>query len=122
VATNKKAAIEFLRLAASPRAREAFAFVGPGFRHHNPHFPGDAEPLFAAMEENARQNPAKHLEIHRAVEEGDLVAVHSYVKHGADDRGFALVHIFRFEAGRIVELWDLAQEVPSESANVHGMF
>jgi hypothetical protein len=33
-----------------------------------------------------------------AVEEGDLVAVHSRVQHRPDDRGAALVHLFRFEA------------------------
>jgi predicted SnoaL-like aldol condensation-catalyzing enzyme len=123
MATNKNAAVSFLRLAASGRAREALAtYGGPGFRHHNPWFPGDADSLAAAMDENARQNPDKRLDVLRAVEEGDLVAVHSYVKHGEADRGFGLVHIFRFEAGRIVELWDLAQEVPAESPNANGMF
>ena len=122
-ANNKNAAVSFLRLAASGRAREAFGtYAGPGFRHHNPWFAGDADSLAAAMDENARQNPDKKLDVLRAVEEGDLVAVHSYVKHGPDDRGFGLVHIFRFEGGRIVELWDLAQAVPAESPNVHGMF
>jgi predicted SnoaL-like aldol condensation-catalyzing enzyme len=32
------------------------------------------------------------------------------------------VHIFRFEQGRIVELWDLGQEVPESSPNQYGMF
>ena len=31
------------------------------------------------------------------------------------DRGIALVHIFRFEAGRIAELWDIGQPVPENS-------
>ena len=36
---NKAAAISFLQLASSGRAREAYAqFVGAGFRHHNPFF------------------------------------------------------------------------------------
>jgi len=106
MATNTDAAVSFLKLAASGRAREAFAaYAGPGFRHHNPWFPGDADSLAAAMDENARQNPDKRLDVLRAVEEGDLVAVHSYVKHGEADRGFGLAHIFRFEDGRIAELW-----------------
>jgi predicted SnoaL-like aldol condensation-catalyzing enzyme len=123
MATNKNAAVSFLHLAASGRAREAFTtYGGAGFRHHNPWFPGDADSLAAAMDENALQNPGKNLDVLRSVEEGDLVAIHSYVRHGPDDRGFSLVHIFRFENGRIVELWDVAQEVPAESPNINGMF
>ena len=38
------------------------------------------------------------------------------------ERGFAVVHIFRFDGDRIVELWDLAQEVPDHSPNANGMF
>lgn len=50
--SRKEAAIEFLRLASSGKVREAFrAHAGPGFRHHNPFFHGDAESLMAAMEE-----------------------------------------------------------------------
>jgi predicted SnoaL-like aldol condensation-catalyzing enzyme len=35
---------------------------------------------------------------------------------------FALAHIFRFENGRIAELWDIAQPAPSDSPNQNGMF
>lgn len=31
-------------------------------------------------------------------------------------------HIFRFQGDRIVELWDVWQEIPKDSANEHGMF
>jgi predicted SnoaL-like aldol condensation-catalyzing enzyme len=74
------------------------------------------------MEENAHQNPDKRLEVLRALEDGDLVAVHSHVRQKPDDRGGAVVHIFRFEGDRIVELWDIGQPVPAESPNSNGMF
>jgi predicted SnoaL-like aldol condensation-catalyzing enzyme len=32
------------------------------------------------------------------------------------------VHIFRFRGDKIVELWDLGQEVPESSPNENGMF
>lgn len=123
MSANKNAATDFLRLASSGHAREAFGrYAGMSFRHHNPWFAGDADSLMTAMDDNARQNPEKHLEVLRAIEEGDLVAVHSHVRHRKDERGFALVHIFRFEGGKIVEAWDLAQEVPAGTPNEHGMF
>jgi predicted SnoaL-like aldol condensation-catalyzing enzyme len=74
--SNKEATIAFLKLASSGKVREAYSkFVGVGFRHHNPFFEGSVESLLAGMEENARQNPNKVLEVKRAPAEGDLVAV-----------------------------------------------
>ena len=120
---RKEVAIDFLRKAGSGRAREAFdRYVAPNFRHHNAFFKDDAESLRNAMDENAAQHPEKILDIKRALEDGDLVAVHSHVRQSPGDRGGAVVHIFRFEGDRIAELWDLGQPVPEESPNEHGMF
>ncbi len=120
---NKDAAVSFLKMASSGDVREAYSkFVGTRFRHHNPYFEGSAETLMAAMEENARDNPNKTLDVKLAIEEGNLVAVHSHVRLNPDQVGGAVVHIFRFEEGRIVELWDLGQEVPEQSPNQYGMF
>ena len=119
----KAAAADFLRLAASAHVREAYRqYVAPNFRHHNAYFKGDAESLMLGMEENAKQNPQKSLEIVHALADGDLVAIHSHVRMNPNDRGVALVHIFRFEGDKIAELWDIAQPVPAESANQFGMF
>ena len=121
--SNKDAAISFLKLVASGKVREAYSkFVDGGFRHHNPFFEGSAEALMAGMEENARQNPSKVVEVKRAVAEGELVVVHSHVRHEPGDLGAAVVHIFRFEKGRIVELWDLGQPVPEKPLNQYGVF
>jgi predicted SnoaL-like aldol condensation-catalyzing enzyme len=121
--TRKAAAIGFLTTVAAGRVREAYdTYIGPGFRHHNPHFKGDGTSLMSAMEENARTNPDKVLEVKRALEDGDLVAVHSHIRQNASDLGAAVVHIFRFEGDRIVELWDAGQAVEATSVNDNGMF
>ena len=114
---------DFLELAASGKAREAFErHVTPGFRHHNAWFPGDGPSLMKAMDENAAQNPDKELKVHRVIEDGDQVATFSEVHHKTGDPGAAVVHIFRFEGDRIAELWDVGQEVPADSPNKNGMF
>ena len=119
----KDRAVSFLKLAAAGRVDQAYAdYVGAGFRHHNPYFRGDAASLKAAMAENAAQNPGKSLEVKRALEDGDLVAVHSHVRQKPEDPGAAVVHIFRFENGRIVELWDVGQPVMDEGPNELDMF
>jgi predicted dithiol-disulfide oxidoreductase (DUF899 family)/predicted SnoaL-like aldol condensation-catalyzing enzyme len=121
--SHKEAAVSFLRRAASGRVREAFReHIAPGFRHHNPWFRGDAEALRAAMEENAATSPDKILEVQRVLEQEDLVAIHSRIKQNPADRGGAVVHIFRFEGDRIVELWDIGQACPEDSPNENGMF
>lgn len=123
MSTRKEAAMDFLRLVASGKVREAYDnYAGPELRHHNPFFRSDARSLRAAMEENAVQNPDKVLEIKRALQDGDLVAVHSHVRQHPGDRGGAVVHIFRFEGDRVAELWDVGQEVPASSPNELGMF
>jgi predicted SnoaL-like aldol condensation-catalyzing enzyme len=121
--TLKDQAVSFLELVAAGKVRQAYQnHVGPDFRHHNPFFPGDADSLMLAMEENAAKNPDKILVVQRAIEEGEVVAVHSHVKQNPEDFGVAVVHIFRFKDDRIVELWDIGQSIPENSPNQNGMF
>ena len=120
---NKNIAVSFLKMASSGKVSEAYSkFIGDGFRHHNPFFEGSALALQTGMEENARKNPNKIFEVKRVIAEDDFVVTHSHVKQKPEDLGVAVIHIFRFEMGKIVELWDLGQPIPKESQNQHGMF
>ena len=74
------------------------------------------------MAEAAAKFPNTILEVQHALEEGDLVAVHSRVQHESNQPEIAVVHIFRFEGDRIAELWDVGQEAPKDSLNEFGMF
>jgi predicted SnoaL-like aldol condensation-catalyzing enzyme len=119
----KAAAVDFLKLVAAGKVREAYQrHVGAGFRHHNPFFRGDADSLRAGMEENAARNPDKVLEVQFALQEGDRAVVFSRIRQRPDDDGAAVVHVFRFEGGKVAELWDVGQAVPKESVNENGMF
>ncbi len=119
----KEKAISFLQLVASGKVPEAYErYIGPDFCHHNPYFRGDEDSLMLAMEENAALNPNKILEVKLAIQEGDTVAVHSHVRQNPDDLGGAVVHIFRFQNSRIVEMWDIGQPIPEDSPNENGMF
>ena len=120
---RKQSAISFLNLASSGKLDEAYGnYIGANFRHHNPYFPGDAESLKAGMAEAHEKFPNTTLEIQHVLEEDDLVAVHSKVRHSSDTPEIAVVHLFRFEGSRVAELWDIGIETPKESPNKNGMF
>ncbi len=59
------------------------------------------------------------VEVHRVIAEGDLVAVHSNSKPW----NMASVDIFRLDDdGKIVEHWDVLQQVPETTASGNDMF
>jgi predicted SnoaL-like aldol condensation-catalyzing enzyme len=116
-------AVSFLQLVGSGKVRDAYdRFIAANFRHHNAFFRGDRESLMKAMDDSARNNPDKVVEIKRTLEDGNFVAVHSHIRQHAQDRGAAAVHIFRFENDRIAEMWELSQVIPQDSPNQHGVF
>ena len=59
-----------------------------------------------------RSAPGATFTVQRVLVDGDLAAVHYRGQLSAQDRGAAVVEIFRFEKGRIVEHWDMFQPMP----------
>ena len=102
---------------------EAFAkYVGPYYRQHNPTVPDGKEAIISRLRQWLPTVPALHYQIVRMISNGDLVAVHSKVTSNPEDRGMAVVDIFRLEDGKVVEHWDVATPVPETSANTNTMF
>ena len=62
------------------------------------------------------------LELKRVVAEGDLVVMHYHMRTPADERGVAVVDIWRFTDGQIAEHWDVVQPVPAAAETPQGMF
>ncbi|GAB3652867.1 nuclear transport factor 2 family protein [Echinicola sediminis] len=122
--TKRQIAQDFLEKCANGDSRVAFKqyVATKNFKHHNVYYKGDPETLMLAMEENDREMPDKIFKVLRTLEDGDLVAVHSHFRQNAEDLGWAVMHILRFEEGKIVELWDMSQAVPKDMPNEHGMF
>ncbi len=121
--SNREIATSFFDLVVSGEFRKWFdKHTSHDFIHHNQYFKGDRESLILAIEEDARKNPDKQVEIKLILEDGDLVTTYSHAKQNPDDPGFALAHIFRFVDSRVVEVWDINQAILEDSPNENGMF
>src|SRR5207249_2966132 len=107
----KDAAVSFLKMAGGGNVREAYErFIAPDFIHHNQYFKGDRESLMIAMEEAAQKSPNKSVDIKHVYKAGETVITHSRVtRQNPAEPDIAVVHIFRFQNGRVVELWDVGQ-------------
>lgn len=121
---NEAAVLGFLDLAFNQRkVDEAFAkFVGPYYKQHNPTVPDGVEGSKAAFKAFLPQFPEFSFTSRRIISSGNMVVVHSHSKMGKDDRGAAVVDIFRLAHGKIVEHWDVSQKLPEQAANNNTMF
>jgi len=121
---NKQAVREFYDLAFNQKqpAMAATRYLGPTYRQHNPMAGDGAEPFVTFVSGFTKAFPQLRVEFKRLVAEGDLVAVHSHFVRNSGDRGIAVMDIFRLEKGKIIEHWDVLQDVPETSANVNTMF
>ena len=121
--SSKRAAVQFVQLIVAGRIEEAYLnYVDMLGKHHNPFFAAGFPALQKAMSENHAQFPSKQLFVKNVLGDGDLVAVHSHIVLHPGDPGIAVVHLFRFQEGKIVEMWDCAQPVPADSPNADGAF
>lgn len=68
------------------------------------------------------QSPEGTHNLKRAFVDGDHVIVHHHVIRHAGDPGLAVVDIFRVEDGKIIEHWDVLQDVPENPVNPLPMF
>ncbi len=120
---HKKIAVDFLQMVVSGRIDEAYKkYVDMDGKHHNPYFAAGLTELQKAMKENDAQFPDKKHTVKHALADGDLVAVHGHLVMKAGEPGMIVVHLFRFQGGKIVEFWDCGQVLAADSPNKDGAF
>jgi predicted SnoaL-like aldol condensation-catalyzing enzyme len=120
---HKDAALMFLGLITTGDVEKAFELtVAPTFKHHNPFHKGDAASLRKGMGDAWIQFKQMKWSLKHIVEEGDLVAVHGKLILKPGEMEMTVVHLFRFDDAKIVELWDIGQQLPATSPNENGAF
>jgi predicted SnoaL-like aldol condensation-catalyzing enzyme len=120
---NKKTVLEFYDLAINKKDFDAASkFIGPRYVQHNPRAADGPEGLKAFLAFLREKFPDYHSEIKRVFADGDYVIVHVHNVPTPGSRGAAIIDIFKLENGKVVEHWDVRQEIPEQSANSNTMF
>lgn len=120
---NKETVIAFYNAAINDKDFEAASvYLGDKYIQHNPLAADGPEGLKAFLD-FAKDNLSEFkVDIRQAFADGDYVILHVYAKRGPEDRGSAVMDIFRLEDGKVVEHWDVIQPIPETSRNENTMF
>lgn len=129
---QKDIAVEFLNLIGLGRPKEGLRFFTPDCKTHNPYVIGGMDALVDAMiavqkkgaEGIRKGSPADFkLIVRNVLSDGDLVAVHTQLSSSnPNNGGLRQVHLFRFSDDKIVEYWDITQQVLENAPNATGAF
>jgi predicted SnoaL-like aldol condensation-catalyzing enzyme len=120
---NKKVVLGLYENAINQKDFEAAAkFIGPRYVQHNPRATDGLEGLKAFIIFLREKFPDYHSEIKRVFADGDYVILHVHNVPTPGARGYAIVDIFKLENGKVVEHWDVRQEIPEKAANTNTMF
>lgn len=119
---NKKRVVEFYRKALDQKDLSAVdKYLGP-YRQHNPQAADGPEGLKGFINYLKSSAPDFRFEIKRVFADGDYVILHVHGIPAPGARGLAIVDIFRVDGEKIVEHWDVIQEIPEKAANDNTMF
>ena len=119
---NEKLVVDFYQQFFNEHQISAAHIIAEDYKQHNPYVPDGKMPFVSYFTEAFKKNPHSRVNIVRTATQGDLVYLHVHAQENSTDRGQAVIDIFRVKAGKIVEHWDVIQEIPEQSANENSMF
>jgi predicted SnoaL-like aldol condensation-catalyzing enzyme len=121
--------LEYFKLISAGKYKEGLRFFAPDCKTHNPFISGNVENLtdamIAASKDISAQSTEPAFAVRHVIADGDLVAVHTELlnsKSKPSEGGLRQVHLFRFEGDKIVEYWDITQQVLPNMPNAKGAF
>ena len=112
---------EFSRMVESHQALAAIQkYVSEDYIEHDPSTQGGGRAGFISfIEKTGWDKPGNQAIVHRdrTIASGDFVVVHQHLRSGQTEPVWAIIDIFRVHDGKIVEHWDVVQQVPAKPAN-----
>lgn len=104
------------------RVREAFRlYVSASYIQHNPNLPDGPDAAIEALEPMFNR-PGFEIEIKQFLVDGNLAALLLHARPTPDSRGGAVFDLYRFADGKIVEHWDIKQDIPASTVSKHPFF
>lgn len=120
---NKAAVIAFYNAAINDKDFDkSVKFLGNRYTQHNPTAADGPEGLKAFLTFLRDKFPQSHSDIVRAFAKDDYVILHVHSVRTPGTLGRAIVDIFKLEKGKVVEHWDVVQDIPDKPANNNTMF
>jgi len=120
---NKKMVVEFYEKAINEKDFDAASkYLGSRYTQHNPGGVDGPEGLKGFLQFLKKSFPKSHSEIKRVFADGDFVILHCHSVREPGTPGRAVVDIFKLENGKVVEHWDVIQDIPDKPMNSNGMF
>lgn len=120
---NKQIVIDFFTATVNKKDFElASKYLGSRYIQHDPDITDGPEPLKEFIQFLRDKFPNAYTEIKQVYAEGDYVILYVHSIREPGTKGRAIVDIFKLENNKIIEHWEVAQDVPEKSANTHGMF
>ena len=120
---------EYFRLVGTGMFKEGLRFFAHECKTHNPFVVGGmgtlTDAMIAASKNITAQSSQPEFIIKHLLADGDLVAVHTQLlnsKSNPSEGGLRQVHLFRFEADKIVEYWDITRQILPSMPNASGAF
>jgi predicted SnoaL-like aldol condensation-catalyzing enzyme len=120
---NKKIVKEFYELAINKKDFEgASKYLGSRYIQHDQRAADGTDGLKDFIQFLHDKFPDSHSEIKRIFADGDYVILHVHAVRKKGTSGVAIVDIFRVQDSRIVEHWDVHEDILEKPANQNGMF
>ena len=126
---RKNIVTEFFKFLVTGKFKEGLRFFAPDCKTHNPYVNGSIEALtdamIAASKDLSGQGSEMEFKVRQVLADGDFVAAYINVlnnKSKPGEGGLRQIHLFRFENDKIVEYWDVTQQIMNNMPNAGGAF
>ena len=120
---------DYFRLVGTGMFKEGLRFFASDCKTHNPFVVGGmgalTDAMIAASKNITAQSSQPEFVIKHLLAVGDLVAAHTQLlnsKSNPGEGGLRQIHLFRFGADKIVEYWDITQQILPSMPNASGAF
>lgn len=121
---NKRNVLAFYEAGINSKDFDAAAkLLGERYVQHNPDIADGAKGFKGRVDFIRETFPQLRAEVKNIFADGDFVIAHVHGVRMPGQRGTAIVDIFRLdENGKLIEHWDVMQDIPEKAENENGMF